>query len=219
MIKRLIVFTLSLVLIASPTYGATKKPTPTSTLKTTAKATAKPAPKPTATKKKVVTKKKKKVVPKKKVSLSPSPKPAWPPAGFKANGEIYAKIPSSIDMIGIVSASKSLSSQLAQKVDGVPVCEKYTCGVVQVASLNGCIWWEVTANVIGPVSATDKTTKIYGKIRTTIVQSAPKAIVTVLLVSQEPLKLKHSISNIGAYGHHDATTEKIPSNTYQDSTN
>ena len=152
----------------------------------------------------------------------PTAKPttsAWPPKGFKANGEIYAKIPSAVEMISIVSANKSLASQLAQKVDGARICEKFSCGVVQFASLNGCLWWEVNAKLIGPTSATDKTTKTFGTIRTTVGQSKPKSTITVLLVSQELLGLKHSISNIAASCHHDAATEKIPSTQYQSLTN
>ena len=154
----------------------------------------------------------------KKPTVKPSPKAAWPPKGFKANAGIYAKIPTAVELIGIVSNNKTLTGQLAQKVGGVRICEKYSCGVIQLASVTGCVWWEVTANVVGQVSATDKTKKTFGTIRTTLNQTKAKTILTALLISEEILNSKNVISNIAASCHQEATTEKIPSNTYQPAT-
>ena len=151
---------------------------------------------------------------KKKVTLSPSPSPTWPPKGFKKNGEVYAKIPTAKELIGTASNSKTLTRQLAQSVDGVRICEKYSCGAVQVASLNGCTWWEITAQVVGQTSVEDKTIKVYGSIRTTIRETAKRQITTVLLISRELLPLRRTISGIIAKCHHDAISEKMPSTTY-----
>ena len=151
---------------------------------------------------------------KKKIILSPSPSPTWPPKDFKKNGEVYAKIPTAKELIATASNNKVLTRQLAQLVDGVPICEKYSCGAVQLASLNGCTWWEITAKIVGQTSADDKTIKVYGNIRTTIKETAGRQITTVLLVSQELLKLHHAVSGIKAKCHHDATLEKIPATTY-----
>ncbi|CAB4675125.1 unannotated protein [freshwater metagenome] len=156
---------------------------------------------------------------KKKINLSPSPSPTWPPKGFKKNGEVYAKIPTAQELIGTASNSKVLTRQLAQLVDGVPICEKYSCGAVQLASLNGCTWWDITAKVVGQTSVDDKTIKVFGNIRTTIKETAARQVTTVLLISQEPLVLRHAVSGITANCHHDATTEKIPSTIYQPVTN
>jgi hypothetical protein len=103
---------------------------------------------------------------------------------------------------------------LAQSVDGVPICEKYSCGAIQIASLNGCTWWEVNAKLVGPTSPEDATQIIFGTIRTLVRPTVPKEIVTVLLISQELLELRHRVSGISANCHHDATSEKIPSSTY-----
>ena len=204
-------------LISSPAQAATKKPTPTPTAKVVTKASAKPTvSKKPVVKKKVVVKKKKK---RKKILVSPSPKAAWPPVSFKANGEVYAKIPNAKELIGAASSSKSLTRQLAQKIDGVAICEKYSCGAVQVASLNGCTWWEITGKIVGAVSPEDKTLKIFGAIRTTASETAPKQITTILLISQELLMQKHAVANIRAICHHDAPNEKIPSTTYTTSSN
>ena len=208
--------TLILALTMVPTHAATTKATPAPTSKATAKpsVSAKATSKPTATKKAVVKKK-----PRKKVTITPSPKPKWPPSGFKANGDVYAKIPNAKELVGTASNSKILTAQLAQKVDGVAICEKYSCGAVQVASLDGCTWWEVNAKLVGETSATDKTLKTFGSIRTLAGKTTSKQITTILIISQEPLELRHVVTNISAICHKDPATEKIPSTTYKSATN
>jgi hypothetical protein len=207
-----------LALTALPTNAATSKATPSPTAKATAKATAKPTVSPKATAKatkKAVVKKK----PRKKVTITPSPKASWPPKGFKANGDVYAKIPNAKELVGTASNSKILTAQLAQKVDGVAICEKYSCGAVQVASLDGCTWWEVNSKLVGETSATDKTLKTFGTIRTLAGATKVKQITTILIISQEPLELRHVVTNISAICHKNPATEKIPSTTYKSATN
>ena len=207
-----------LALTALPTNAATSKATPSPTAKATAKATAKPTVSPKATAKatkKAVVKKK----PRKKVTITPSPKASWPPKGFKANGDVYAKIPNAKELVGTASNSKILTAQLAQKVDGVAICEKYSCGAVQVASLDGCTWWEVNSKLVGDTSATDKTLKTFGSIRTLASKTKSKQITTILIISQEPLELRHVVTNISAICHKNPAIEKIPSTTYKSATN
>ena len=211
-----------LALAMVPTHAATTKATPSPTAKTTAKATAKPTVSPKATAKATAKATKKAVVkkkPRKKVTITPSPKPKWPPSGFKANGDVYAKIPNAKELVGTASNSKILTAQLAQKVDGVAICEKYSCGAVQVASLDGCTWWEVNAKLVGETSATDKTIKTFGSIRTLAGKTTSKQITTILLISQELLELRHVVTNISAICHKDPATEKVPSTTYKSATN
>ena len=213
-----IVIALLLALTALPTNAATSKATPSPTAKATAKATAKPTVSPKATAKatkKAVVKKK----PRKKVTITPSPKASWPPKGFKANGDVYAKIPNAKELVGTASNSKILTAQLAQKVDGVAICEKYSCGAVQVASLDGCTWWEVNSKLVGDTSATDKTLKTFGSIRTLASKTKSKQITTILIISQEPLELRHVVTNISAICHKNPAIEKIPSTTYKSATN
>jgi hypothetical protein len=211
-----------LALAMVPTHAATTKATPSPTAKTTAKATAKPTVSPKATAKATAKATKKAVVkkkPRKKVTITPSPKPKWPPSGFKANGDVYAKIPNAKELVGTASNSKILTAQLAQKVDGVAICEKYSCGAVQVASLDGCTWWEVNSKLVGETSATDKTLKTFGSIRTLAGKTTSKQITTILIISQEPLELRHVVTNISAICHKEPATEKIPSTTYKSATN
>ena len=211
-----------LALAMVPTHAATTKATPSPTAKATAKATAKPTVSPKATAKATAKATKKAVVkkkPRKKVTITPSPKPKWPPSGFKANGDVYAKIPNAKELVGTASNSKILTAQLAQKVDGVAICEKYSCGAVQVASLDGCTWWEVNSKLVGETSATDKTLKTFGSIRTLAGKTTSKQITTILIISQEPLELRHVVTNISAICHKEPATEKIPSTTYKSATN
>lgn len=211
-----------LALAMVPTHAATTKATPSPTAKTTAKATAKPTVSPKATAKATAKATKKAVVkkkPRKKVTITPSPKPKWPPSGFKANGDVYAKIPNAKELVGTASNSKILTAQLAQKVDGVAICEKYSCGAVQVAALDGCTWWEVNSKLVGETSATDKTLKTFGSIRTLAGKTTSKQITTILIISQEPLELRHVVTNISAICHKNPATEKIPSTTYKSATN
>lgn len=132
---------------------------------------------------------------------------------------MYAKIPNAKELVGTASNSKILTAQLAQKVDGVAICEKYSCGAVQVASLDGCMWWEVNAKLVGETSATDKTLKTFGSIRTLAGKTTSKQITTILIISQEPLELRHVVTNISAICHQESATEKIPSTTYKSATN
>jgi hypothetical protein len=211
-----------MALTALPSNAATSKATPTPTAKTTAKPSAKPTVSPKATAKATTKATKKATVkkkPRKKVTVSPSPKAIWPPVGFKANGEVFAKIPTAKELVGTASNSKVLTAQLAQQVDGVAICEKYSCGAVQVASLSGCTRWEINAKLVGETSATDKTLKTFGSIRTLAGPTTNKQITTILLISQEPLELRHVVTSISAICHHDSTSEKIPSTTYKTFTN
>lgn len=194
----------------SPKTSAAKKASASETSTKKASATKKPV-----AKKKTVTKTKKKT----KSKLAPSPSPKWPLKGFKSNGEVFAKIPTAKELISTASGNSLLTRQLAKLVDGVPVCEKYSCGAVQLASLNGCTWWEITATLVGVTSTEDNSIRSFGTIRTLVKSTLPKQIVTVLLISQEPLEFKHAVTGIAANCHHDAASEKIPSTTYTQSGN
>ena len=151
-----------------------------------------------------------------KSKITPSPSPVWPPKGFikSKDGNTYAKIPTAKELVGLASNDKVLSKSLAQKVDETPICEKFSCGAVQVVSAIGCTWWVVTADIRGATSVDDKTVKTFGSVRTTWGETGAKKFVTVLIVSKEPIELKHSVANIKATCRHDAPAEKVPGTTY-----
>lgn len=222
MIRPLLILAIAVSLLAPSAEAASKSPTPNSKISNVKSTPAsKSSIKKVAATKKPVIKKRTATKTKQRVKskLSPSPSPKWPPKGFKSNAEVYAKIPTAKELISTASNSAILTRQLAQRIDGVPICEKYSCGAVQLASLNGCTWWEITATLVGETSAEDKSIRNFGTIRTLIRSTLPKQIVTVLLFSQEPLEFKHAVTGIAANCHHDVTSEKIPSTTYTQSGN
>ena len=87
-------------------------------------------------------------------------------------------------------------------VDGVRICENYSCGAVQVASFNGCTWWEVNAKLVGQTSPDDSTQRTFGTIQVLANATKPKQIITILLISQELLTLKHVVRGISIKCHH-----------------
>ena len=199
-------------LAASPAVAASKKPTPKPSVKVSVKASAKPSVKtsakptakssasPTVTKKKVV--KKKKRVPRKKIKVSPSPKAVWPPAGFSQQGEVYAKIPSAKELVGIVSADASLAKTVKD-------CEKFACGAVQAASETGCGWWEVTTNITGPGN------KKLGVLTSIITSTKAQVIKTFFTISPE-LVADGAVGKVSALVcHHDPRDPALPLNEYK----
>ena len=68
--------------------------------------------------------------------------------------------------------------------------------------------------VKGVVSAEDKTQKTFGTVRTTYGETGAKKYATILIISQEPIELEHSISNIKASCRKDVPQEKVPGTTY-----
>lgn len=224
--KLALLITIALIASSSSALAQTKKPTPTAkatvkatakpTAKATAIATAKPTVKPTAkatakptvsasptatTTAKATVKPKPKPKPKKTARKSPSPKPKWPPAGFAIESGVYAKVPSSKELIGILSARSTLASQ-------VEACTKFVCGAVLVASEPGCRWWEVNSRVYAP----DK--RVIGSLQTISGASKPKEIKTILLISPEPLESLEYITGIEVVCHQEEKPSGYPSVTF-----
>jgi hypothetical protein len=151
-----------------------------------------------------------------KPTLTPSPSPVWPPKGFtkSKDGNVFVKIPTAKELVGLASNDKVLTKALAKTIDGVPVCEKYSCGAIQVVSLTGCTWWVVTADIKGATSLDDKTLKLFGSVRTTIGATASKKYSTILIISSELIELGHFVANIKASCRKDVPVEKVPGTTY-----
>ena len=218
-LRKLLVAVIAFSLIGGSANAATKKPTPTPTAKSTVKATTKPTTKTTAnatakaTASASATASKKKVVykprPRKKVKVTPSPSAVWPPKGYVRNDDIYAKVPTSKELIGLASSNKTLAKSLTS-------CETLTCGAILATSLTGCNWWEFTGDVTGPASETDNTIINYGTLTSFFGSTKPKQIQPFILVSEEALKNGFVVSNIKVACHRDPVPAdvKIPSNNY-----
>ena len=213
---------LSSAYAASPTPKASpsKKATPAVSKSATAKpaassTTKKPTKKPVKKKKKV----------KKTATPIPSPSPVWPPVRFTANKGIYAKIPTSKELLGLISAKAGLA-ELVKK------CESNACGAVIVAADYRCEWWEIKSTVYG-VDPSDVSKKIaLGKLRTLYGPLSAKTYANIILVSDEPLygpsvldpesgqtvagpaRNGISVGGISAICHKSGTDEKFPANIY-----
>ncbi len=223
-----ILLALVLTVSGSSAVAATKKPTPTPTTKVTAKATGKATAKPTAkasakptakttakptasstststvkpsAKASVKPKPKPKPKPRKKVKVTPSPKPKWPPVGFEYESGIYAKIPTSKELVGVISAKGNLASQVA-------ACRTFICGAVQVASEQGCVWWEVNSKVYA------QNRDLIGNLRTIAGASVAREVKTILLISPEPLASLEYVSSIEVVCHQEAKPEGTQSVTF-----
>ncbi len=176
----------------TPTPKATAKASTEATAKVTAKATAKPKP----AKKKVVKKKRA------KVRITPSPKPAWPPKGFSVEGEVYAKIPTAKELVGLISANKTLEKRIKE-------CSTYICASVQVASEIGCIWWEVVSVV------SDGQGNKLGDLTSAFNSSEAREFVTLIVVSPEFVENGGTAKIVSVICHHEDRNSSDPKNNYK----
>ena len=190
-----LIFGLVLALIPAQSLAATKTPTPTP--KATAKATVKATPTPT----------KKAPVKKKRNPIAPSPSPKWPPLGFKVMDDVYWRTPSVEVMMNVAAGNTSLAKAIA-------ACKEFSCGRLQVASLVGCVYWEIDSKVITPNPDIAGSFLTMGMLRTLAKKSAAKEVVTLVLPSGELYSGSIAVVAIGITCHQDQTTEKVPSNTY-----
>lgn len=203
-----VISALFLSLSLTSTVAATKSPTPTPKPKASA---SQKAPVKKAPVKKAPVKKKKKVAKK-----LPSPSPKWPPVGFKTDPldetKLYLKVPIAKELVGLLSAKSALASQ-------VKSCTQFTCGAVLVAAETGCRWWRVTADVVGATSPENRATKTFGKITADVGRSAPQQVVTVLLVTTEPIGAGQIVSNINVDCNQGDPSGPLPNTAYQVSAN
>ena len=171
-------------------------------------ATPAPTPKVTVTKKATPTKK---AMVKKKNPIKPSPSPKWPPLGFKVMDNIYYRTPS-VDVMMNVAADTTPTAKALAKAN--MECKKISCGRLQVASLVGCVYWEIDSKVITPNPDLAGSFLTMGMLRTLAKKSAEKEVVTLVLPSGELYSGSIAVVPTGITCHQDQTTEKVPSNTY-----
>ena len=204
-----LVFGLCLALVPAHGVAATSTPTPTpsasASASATVKATATPTAKASPTKKATPTKKP--ATKKKKNPIAPSPSPKWPPLGFKVMDDIYYRTPSVEVMMNVAAGNSTLAKAIA-------ACKEYSCGRLQVASLIGCVYWEIDSKVITPNPDIAGSFLTMGMLRTLAKKSVAKEVVTLVLPSGELYSGSIAVVPTGITCHQDQTTEKVPSNTY-----
>ena len=190
--------------------AATKTPTPTP--EATVKATPTPTPTTKATATKKATPTKQPAVKKtKRNPIKPSPSPKWPPTGFKVMDDIYYRTPSVEVMMNVAADTTPTAMALAK---AIAACKEFSCGRLQVASLIGCVYWEIDSKVITPNPDLANSFLTLGMLRTLAKKSAPKEVVTLVLPSGELLSGTIAVVPVGITCHQDQTTEVVPSNTY-----
>ena len=188
---------IGLCLALIPAHGLAATNTPTPTAKATATPTPKATVKATPTKKPKTTRK----------PVAPSPSPKWPPAGFKVMDDVYWRTPSVEVMMNVAAGNSALAKAIA-------ACKEFSCGRLQVASLIGCVYWEVDSKVITPNPDVAGSFLTLGMLRTLAKKSAAKEVVTLVLPSGALYSGTIAVVPVGITCHQDPTTEKVPSNTY-----
>jgi hypothetical protein len=148
---------------------------------------------------------------KKQNPVAPSPSPKWPPVGFKVMDGVYWRTPSVEVMMNVAADLTPTAKALAK---AIAACKEYSCGRIQVASLIGCVYWEIDSKVITPNPDIAGSFLTLGMLRTLAKKSAAKEVVTLVLPSGALYSGTIAVVPIGITCHQDQTTEKVPSNTY-----
>jgi hypothetical protein len=206
---KLLSFALSLPLTLIPvqSFAVTESPTPTpavgDSLSPTASPSASSTPKASPTPTKKVTKK---PGPKKKPA-APSPPPKWPPKGFKVMDDIYWRTPSVETMMNVAAGDSSLER-------AIKACKEFSCGRIQVASIIGCVYWEIESKVIEPNPDIPGSFLTMGMLRTLVKTSAAKEVATVVLRSGVAYSPTVAVVPTTVVCHQDQTSERVPSNSY-----
>ena len=215
----------SLLLSSAHAASPTPKASPSAKATPAVSKSANATPSVSSTTKKPTKKPVKKKKVKKTATPIPSPSPVWPPVKFTSNKGIYAKIPTSKELLGLISAKAGLA-------EVVKKCESNACGAVIVAADYRCEWWEIKSTVYGidPNDASKKVT--LGKLRTLYGPLSAKTYANIILVSEEPLygpsvldpnsgqtvagpaRNGISVGGISAICHKSGTDEKFPANIY-----
>jgi hypothetical protein len=198
---------LSLTLIPVQSFAVTESPAPTPTVSDSLSpipspsASATPKASPTPTKKAT-----KKPGPKKKPA-APSPAAKWPPKGFKVMDNIYWRTPSVETMMNVAAGDAALTR-------AIKACKEFSCGRIQVASIIGCVYWEIESKVITPNPDIPNSFLTMGMLRTLVKTSAAKEVATVVLRSGVAYSPTVAVVPTTVVCHQDQTSERVPSNSY-----
>jgi hypothetical protein len=190
--------TQSLAVTESPTPSPTASNSPSvgSSPSPTATKSATPTKKPTTTKKPSSTKK-----------AAPSPSAKWPPKGFKVMDDVYWRTPSVETMMNVAAGDAALTR-------AIKVCKEFSCGRIQVASVLGCVYWEIESRVVSPNPDAAGSFLTMGMLRTLVKSTAGKEVATVVLRSGVAYSPTVAVVPTAIVCHQNQTTERVPSNTY-----
>jgi len=198
--------TLALSLLPTQSFAVTESPTPSPTVSNSPTVSSSPSPtatnSATATKKATTTKK-----PTSTKKAAPSPSAKWPPKGFKVMDDIYWRTPSVETMMNVAAGDSSLER-------AIKACKEFSCGRIQVASIIGCVYWEIESKVIEPNPDIPGSFLTMGMLRTLVKTSAAKEVATVVLRSGVAYSPTVAVVPTTVVCHQDQTSERVPSNSY-----
>lgn len=200
--KRLF-FAITLVISLLPTqsFAVTESPTPLPTVSNSP--TVSSSPSPTATKSATPTKK----APPKKKPAAPSPSAKWPPKGFKVIDDVYWRTPSVETMMNVAAGDAALTR-------AIKACKEFSCGRIQVASVLGCVYWEIESRVVSPNPDAAGSFLTMGMLRTLVKSTVGKEVATIVLRSGVAYSPTVAVVPTAIVCHQNQTTERVPSNTY-----
>jgi hypothetical protein len=121
--------------------------------------------------------------------------------------DVYYRTPSVEVMMNVAAGNSQLAKSIA-------ACKEFSCGRLQVASLIGCIYWEIDSKVVTPNPDIAGSFLTLGMLRTLVKKSAAKDVITLVLPSGELYSGTIAVVPVGITCHQDQTTEIVPSNTY-----
>lgn len=198
---------LSLTLIPVQSSAVTESPTPTPTVSDSRSPTASPSASATPKASPTPTKKATKKPGPKKKPAAPSPAAKWPPKGFKVMDNIYWRTPSVETMMNVAAGDAALTR-------AIKACKEFSCGRIQVASIIGCVYWEIESKVITPNPDIPNSFLTMGMLRTLVKTSAAKEVATVVLRSGVAYSPTVAVVPTTVVCHQDQTSERVPSNSY-----
>jgi hypothetical protein len=146
----------------------------------------------------------------------PSPSPAWPPLGFRSVGTAYARVPTGVELIGILSAMKnsSTATNSCAADPKKPNAPAFSCAAILVGSTQRCNWWKISSTITGidPVNPPGRIS--LGDFSDTVSAAAAKTIQTIIMISPIPLAAGVKFTALHALCGTGPATGAIPSSTF-----
>jgi hypothetical protein len=121
--------------------------------------------------------------------------------------DVYWRTPSVETMMNVASDNASLTR-------AIKACKEFSCGRIQVASISGCVYWEIESRVITRNPDIAGSFLTMGMLRTLIKTSVNKEVVTAVLRSGVAYSPTIAVVPTTIVCHQNQTTERVPSNVY-----
>ena len=149
--------------------------------------------------------------------IEPSPAAKWPPVGFTSIGTAYARVPTGMELVGILSAMKNPTASInscAQDPKN-PSAAAYSCAAILVGSTDRCTWWRITSTITGIDPADPSARVTLGTITTYDNGAAAKTIQTIFMISPIPLQTGVRFTDIHALCGIGPSTSPVPSTSFE----